>query len=916
MDDSATWPDHPTRRGFIKAGAVMGAAFLGLPVFPAAADVVRPRSSPLVPDPVTLWYRKPGTEARIMEEGLPVGNGRLGALVTGDPGRDVLCLTDATLWTGGLNDTLGADGQFDYGTGFGSFQQLAKIVLNVLAHASPTGYRRQLDLSNGFVSARYQVGGVTYRRDVYVSHPDDVLVIRLSQSGGGRYTGSLSLSGTHGETTTGAGGAISFGGTFSNTLKCGAVAGASGSGVVEVSGSTIAFTDCADVLIVVAGGTNYAPTRATGYREPTLDPRSRAAAKARAALAAGATALLDTHVADYRRLHRAITVDLGVSTSSQRAMDTPARLAARASSGIADPELEASYLQFGRYLAITGSRGSLPTNLQGLWLDRNNPAWMSDYHTNINVQMNYWPADRAGLGETVTALADYCLSQLPSWTDLTARRYNDSRNAFRNSTGKVAGWTVATSANIHGGLGWRWNPAGNAWLCASLFEHYEFTGDKSYLDRIYPLLKGACEFWEARLITTTVNGRKVLIDDNDWSPEHGPWPAGTKGITYAQELVWGLFEHYREAAATLGRDAAYARTVAALQAKLHLPVVNAGTGWLEEWMNAGNLGETTHRHLSPLVGLHPGDRITADRSDADLLAGVHNLLTARGMDSFGWGCAWRALCWARLKHAGNAYRSFLNVLRPSVNFSNGTAINFFDMYSRGSSSVFQIDANFGAIAAMLEMLVYSRPGVVELLPALPDAWMTGSATGLGVRGGFTVDLTWAGGNVTSATIRSVGGTRTTVRFGSWSQTVSLRPGQSTTLTPPARVSIYRLVNRSSRKVLDVPGASKLEGVGLIEWPDRHSPNQHWEFRSDGALVNVNSRLVADIRDGASVIQSSDRGTPNQRWRVADAGGGYLKLVNVRSGKVMAVRRNPDGSTAVVPQTDTGDHSQHWLRLPV
>ncbi|BFO18484.1 hypothetical protein SHKM778_48720 [Streptomyces sp. KM77-8] len=273
-----------------------------------------------------------------------------------------------------------------------------------------------------------------------------------------------------------------------------------------------------------------------------------------------------------------------------------------------DPELEAAYVQYGRYLTITGSRDWLPMNLQGLWVHNNTPDWYADYHTDINIEMNYWLADPAGLGENAYALARYCVSQLPVWTDVTRRLFNNEHNRFRNSSGKIAGWAVAFSTNIHGGSGWAWHPAGNAWLCNSLWRHYEYSQDRAYLKLIYPVLKGAAEFWKARLITTKVPDadgtvREVLIDDTDWSPEHGP---DSKGITYAQELVWELFEEFGAAARVLDRDPELAADLTAMQQKLHLPRVSPKTGWLEEWMSPDNLGETTHRHLSPSSVSTPG----------------------------------------------------------------------------------------------------------------------------------------------------------------------------------------------------------------------------------------------------------------------------------------------------------------------
>ncbi|MGW7661354.1 glycosyl hydrolase family 95 catalytic domain-containing protein [Streptomyces sp. NPDC054756] len=783
-------PHDPSRRGVLSLATTAGltAALGALPAFTAsAAPADRPADTPLPAGAARdrLWWRAPGDEGSLIEQGLPVGNGRIGALASNDPGRELLLITDATMWTGGLNDTLDQDGQFPYGrVDFGSFTLLARLTVDIPDHdlGSVHDYRRTLDLAQGVAGCSYVRSGVTYRRELYASHPDDVIVLRFTQSGGGRYTGSITLTGTHGEKPDTA---ESFGAALPNGLRYGAAVHARGTGgKVTVHGTRIDFTGCEELTVVVCAGTDYAPDAAAGFRDTSLDPERLARAKARAAAAVPADALRRTHVADHRALYGRLGLSLGTSTAEQRALDTWERLHARARDGEPDPELEAAYLQFGRYLMISGSRDGLPLGLQGLWLDGNDPDWMGDYHTDINIQMNYWMADRTGLSACFDALADYCLAQLPAWTDVTRRRFDDPRNRFRNTSGRTAGWAVAFSTNPYGGSGWWWHPAGNAWLCATLWEHYEYTGSREYLEKIYPLLKGACEFWEARLLPVTLPGtsKEVLVDDHDWSPEHGPQDA--RGITYAQEVVWTLFGAYCTAAAALGRDTRYADTVAALRRKLYLPEVSPTTGWLQEWMSPDNLGETEHRHLSPLINLFPGDRIRPDGSTPkDVVAGATALLTARGTENFGWANAWRAACWARLKNAENAYRSIVNNLRPSTDGRNGTASNLFDIYeAERGRGIFQIDANFGTPAAMVEMLLYSRPGHIELLPALPDAWAaSGHLEGVPARGGFEVDLRWRDGRPTHVTVRSVGGRTTTVAHGSTTRQITLRPGASVTL---------------------------------------------------------------------------------------------------------------------------------------
>ncbi|WBB66591.1 glycoside hydrolase N-terminal domain-containing protein [Micromonospora sp. WMMD812] len=790
---------RPSRRAFLGLAAASGAATaLGLPAFAASAAPRRPTESPMLAagDAARnqLWWRAPGSPNSMIEQGLPVGNGRLGALASNDPASEHLTITDATLWTGGLNDTLQSDGQFPYGRDdFGSLTLLATLTVDIPGHdlGAVDNYRRTLDLAQGLVTTEYDVDGVTYRRQIFASRPDDVVVLSFSQEGrGGGYTGTVSLAGTHGEATTvdGAARLASFGASFANGLRYGAaVTVRSGTGKVAVDGTSISFAGCRDLTVVLSGGTNYAPDADAGFRDPSVDPQRLARTKVLAAARESVRDLLHTHVADFRPVFAQFDVDLGASSAAQRELDTWERLWARHRDNVPDPELEAAYLQFGRYLMISGSRGSLPMGLQGPWLDGNDPDWMGDYHTDVNLQMNYWMADRAGLSDCFDALADYCLAQLPAWTDVTRRLFNSPTNRFRNSSGRIAGWAVAFSTNPYGGSGWWWHPGGNAWLCQNLFEHYEYTQDRAYLAKVYPLLKGAVEFWETRLVTTTVTdasgaAREVLIADSDWSPEHGPQDA--KGNTYAQELVWNLFENYRTATRVLGRDSGYATAIEELRGRLYLPVVSPTTGWLQEWMSPDNLGETTHRHLSPLMGLFPGDRIRPDgTTPADIVAGASALLTARGMNSFGWANAWRSLCWARLKDAEKAYQLVVNNLRPSTNGGNGTAMNLFDIYETNPGrGIFQIDANLGTPAAIVEMLVYSRPGHLELLPALPAAWASaGSVSGVGVRGGFVADLRWTDGRVTQVRLTSVGGRETTVVAGGRSRRVTLRPGESVTL---------------------------------------------------------------------------------------------------------------------------------------
>ncbi|MEU6208023.1 glycoside hydrolase N-terminal domain-containing protein, partial [Micromonospora musae] len=466
---------RPSRRGFLALATASGLATAlgGVPAFAASAAPRRPTESPLLsPSEAArnqLWWSAPGSVNSLIEQGLPVGNGRLGALASNDPARELLTISDATLWTGGLNDTLQSDGQFPYGRDdFGSLTLLGTLTVDIPEHdlGVVDNYRRTLDLAQGLIGATYEIDGVSYRRQIFASRPDDAIVLHFSREGRGTYTGTVSLAGTHGEVTTADGRYASFGASFANGLKYGAAVTAhSSSGTVAVQGNSITFTGCRDLTVVVSGGTNYAPDAGTGFRDPSVEPERLARAKVLAAARESLRDLLHTHVADFRPLFERFDLDLGTSSPAQRELDTWGRLTARWRDNVPDPELEAAYVQFGRYLTISGSRGSLPMGLQGPWLDGNDPDWMGDYHTDVNIQMSYWLADRAGLSDCFDALADYCVAQLPAWTDVTRRLFNTATNRFRNSSGRVAGWTVAFSTNPYGGSGWWWHPAGNAWLC-------------------------------------------------------------------------------------------------------------------------------------------------------------------------------------------------------------------------------------------------------------------------------------------------------------------------------------------------------------------------------------------------------------------------------------------------------------------
>ncbi|MCL2541799.1 MAG: glycoside hydrolase family 95 protein [Nocardioidaceae bacterium] len=683
-----------------------------------------------------------------MTAGFPVGTGRLGAIATGEPFAELLCLAEATLWTGGPNTSVDADGQFPYDERFGSFGQLARVRIELDdgdIKAIPDRYERTLDLATGVVTTTYHHNDGTHLRELWGSHPDDVVVVRMRQET--PMTGVVRLNGTRREDARTSGRIACFSARLDNGLPYAAALHVSGDGEVSATDDGLAFRDCTTVTVLFAGATGYSSDASTGFVGRT-DPLTEVGARLDAASRRSADELLARHRADYQALAQGFSLELGTSTEA---------------------ELVATYVHLARHLMISGSRDSLPIGLQGLWIDRNDPPWKADLHTNINLQMSYWLPDRVGLSSCFDPLTDYCLSQLPVWERTTRAVFQDERNGFRNTSGSVAGWAVATSTNPWGGGGWRWNPAGNAWLAITLLDHVSYRNDHAELARILPLVRGACEFWEVRLLECD----GVLVADHDWSPEHGPLDA--IGITYAQELVWHLLDGYRRAARLLGVDGAYADRLDEMQARLHLPRPSSRTGHLEEWCGEDDLGEADHRHLSPLVGLFPGDRINLRDTPRVVVDAARELLHARGMEGYGWACAWRALCWARLGEGELSRRLVLTVLTPAEGSGNGTAPNLFDMYDLGDgSSVFQIDANLGTAAAVIEMLVQSRPGAIDLLPALPDAWAdAGHVRGVGAHGGLHVDLHWRDGRPTSIVVRGRAGTTVDLVHEAWRTTVTL-----------------------------------------------------------------------------------------------------------------------------------------------
>jgi alpha-L-fucosidase 2 len=443
---------------------------------------------------------------------------------------------------------------------------------------------------------------------------------------------------------------------------------------------------------------------------------------------------LAAHVKDYQVLFNRVRLDNGTTDAAIAALPTSKRLANYKQANAKDPELEVLLFQHARYLMISSSRDRLPANLQGLWNNNNNPPWRCDYHTDVNVQMNYWFVDQANLSECFRPLAEWLYSVIPV-------RRDDTRKEF----GTKRGWMTRSENGVFGGASYIWVPGDAAWVAQNIWDHYAFTLDKEYLQtRAYPIIKELCEFWEDYLKEGP--GGK-LISPKSQSPEHGPF---AEGNSYEQQLVYDLFTNYIEASQALNVDAEYRKKIMSLRDRLLGPQIGKW-GQLQEWMEDLDDPKEDHRHLSHLIAVHPGRQISP-LTTPKLAEAAKVSMNARGDEATGWSRAWKISIWARLHDGNRSYNILNGMVRGQI------MPNLFD-----TCPPFQIDGNFGYAAGVCEMLVQSHMGFIHLLPALPDAWQTGSVSGLRARGGFEVDMAWKSGRIVKLTVKSKLGGRCRIR---------------------------------------------------------------------------------------------------------------------------------------------------------
>jgi alpha-L-fucosidase 2 len=760
-----------------------------------------------------LWYRQPAKE---WTEALPIGNGRLAAMVFGKTEEERIQLNEETFWSGGPYDPsrrgasealpeirrLVFEGKFlEAHNLFGrsmmgmpveqmKYQPFADLLLKFPGHGTVTGYERTLDLDKAMVTISYKVGAVSYKREAFASPIDQVVVVRIEADKPRSVSFSMNLRGVRNvqhsnygtdyfmmdgmppDALTLRGRSADYLGVRSQLRFVGRVKALAEGGSVEVQGANLIVTNADAVTLIFAAATNY-----IDYQDVSADPEERVNETFQGIREKSYERMKQDHIIGHQRLFRRVAIDLGTTAASN--LPTDERV--KSFSAHSDPKLAALYYQFGRYLMISSSRpGSTPANLQGKWNQDSNPWWDSKYTTNINLQMNYWIAEPANLAECVDPLITM-VNQIANGPGarVAERHYNADGWVLHQNTDL---WLASAPMD---GPSWGTFSTGGAWLCTQLWDHYVYNGDEKYLKSIYPVLKGSVEFFLGTLVEHPTRG--WLVTNPSMSPENFPRREGNgrffdevsgldlpgtmicAGSTIDMEILRALFEEYSAAAKILGVDEDMRDK--AMQAREKLAPLQVGNnGQLQEWLDDWESLEPQHRHLSHLWGLYPGDHITP-RSDPQILEGARKSLEARGDGGCGWSSAWKVNLWARLLDGERAYKSFEYLI------TKNTLPDLFSLCGKAM----QVDGNFGAAAGIGEMLIQSYGGEIALLPALPMAWSEGKVRGIRARGGFELDLVWKARKLSSVTVHSLLGKPCLLRYKGKTKELTTEPNGTYTL---------------------------------------------------------------------------------------------------------------------------------------